>query len=96
METGGRSARRIVPVAALLVGAFFLGIFAASRLSSEVLRKTSHGHSALRTTSDGRSSIAFGRMKLCITASMLIVPSVSLVPTLSHQSTQCFSEGATR
>lgn len=34
METGGRSARRILPIAALLVGAFFLGIFAASRLSS--------------------------------------------------------------
>ena len=33
-EIGGRSARRILPIAALLVGAFFLGIFAASRLSS--------------------------------------------------------------
>jgi hypothetical protein len=33
-EIGGRSARRILPIAALLVGAFFVGIFAASRLSS--------------------------------------------------------------
>ncbi len=33
-EIGGRSARRILPIVALLVGAFFVGIFAASRLSS--------------------------------------------------------------
>jgi hypothetical protein len=33
-EMGGLSARRILPIAALLVGAFFVGIFAASRLSS--------------------------------------------------------------
>jgi hypothetical protein len=34
IETGGRSARRTLPIAALLVGAFFVGIFAASLLSS--------------------------------------------------------------
>jgi hypothetical protein len=34
METGGRPARRILPIAVLLIGAFFVGIFAASRLSS--------------------------------------------------------------
>jgi hypothetical protein len=42
IETGGRSARRILPIAALLVGAFFVGIFAASRLSS-ALSATSSG-----------------------------------------------------
>ena len=43
METGGRSARRIVPIAALLVGAFFVGIFAASRLSSALSATSSAG-----------------------------------------------------
>jgi hypothetical protein len=43
MEMGGRSARRILPIAALLVGAFFLGIFAASRLSSALSATSSAG-----------------------------------------------------
>ena len=42
IEGGARSARRILPIAALLVGAFFVGIFAASRLSSAL----SHASSA--------------------------------------------------
>jgi hypothetical protein len=41
MEMGGRSARRILPIAALLVAAFFVGIFAASRFSSALSDATS-------------------------------------------------------
>jgi hypothetical protein len=43
MEMGGRSARRILPIAALLVGAFFVGIFAASLLSSALSAASSGG-----------------------------------------------------
>ena len=42
-EIGGRSARRTLSIAALLVGAFFVGIFAASRLSSALSAASSGG-----------------------------------------------------